>query len=87
MNTRRKDREGHYTGETNPAPFTNSSMLSMLRPSGSFEKYMAVKFYFLFIYLFLKDELFMQRFKRHGRYISTEQLLIPEKEKHLCVPG
>jgi hypothetical protein len=64
MNTRRKDREGHYTGETNPAPFTNSSMLSMLRPSGSFEKYMAVKFYFLFIYLFLKDELFMQRFKK-----------------------
>ncbi|MDX7509905.1 hypothetical protein GFB57_04965 [Citrobacter sp. S39] len=64
MNTRRKDREGHYTGEINPVSFTNRSMLSMLRPSGSFEKYMAVKFYFLFMYMFLKDELFIQRFKK-----------------------
>jgi hypothetical protein len=64
MNTRRKDRNGHYTGETNPASFTNSNMLSMLRPTGFFEKYMAVKFYFLFMYLSLRDELFIQRFKK-----------------------
>lgn len=64
MNTRRKDREGHYTGETNPASFTNCSMLAMLRPSGSIEQYMAVKFYYLFMYLFLRDELFIQRFKK-----------------------
>lgn len=62
MSTRRKDHEGHYTGEVNPSSSADSTMLSMLRPSGTFEKYLAVKFSYLF--LFVKDDLFIQRFNK-----------------------
>ncbi|CAM7264042.1 hypothetical protein [Citrobacter portucalensis] len=62
MNTRRKDHEGNYTGEINPPSATDYDMLSMLRPSTASEKYMAVKFSFVFF--FVKDNFFIQRFKK-----------------------
>lgn len=62
MNTRGKLPNGFLSGVINTPPTTDSYMLSMLRPSGSYEKYMAVKFSYIFN--FVKDELFIQRFKK-----------------------
>lgn len=62
MNTRKKMPDGSLSDILNAPSITENNMLSMLRPSGSYEKYMAVKFSHIFN--FVKDERFIQRFRK-----------------------
>lgn len=62
MRGKRKNPDGTYSDYLNVPSETNSNMLSALRPSGAYEKYMAVKFSYIF--KFVKDDLFIQRFKK-----------------------
>lgn len=62
MNTRKKMPDGSLSDVLNAPSITEYNMLSMLRPSGSYEKYMAVKFSHIFN--FVKDERFIQRFRK-----------------------
>lgn len=58
MRGKRKNPDGTYSDYLNVPSETNSNMLSALRPSGAYEKYMAVKFSYIF--KFVKDDLFIQ---------------------------
>lgn len=62
MRGKRKNPDGTYSDCFNTPSDTNSNMLSVLRPSSTYEKYMAVKFSYIF--KFVKDDLFIQRFKK-----------------------
>ncbi|EAX5860697.1 hypothetical protein ABC356_000475 [Salmonella enterica] len=62
MRGKRKKPDGTYSDCLNVPSETDSNMLSALRPSGAYEKYMAVKFSYIF--KFVKDDLFIQRFKK-----------------------
>ncbi len=62
MRGKRKNPDGTYSDYLNAPSATDSIMLSALRPSGAYEKYMAVKFSYIF--KFVKDDLFIQRFKK-----------------------
>ncbi|HHS3615514.1 TPA: hypothetical protein ACP7SJ_000418 [Escherichia coli] len=62
MRGKRKNPDGTYSDYLNAPSATDSIILSALRPSGAYEKYMAVKFSYIF--KFVKDDLFIQRFKK-----------------------
>lgn len=62
MSCKRKTVDNTYSDCLNTPSSTDSVMLSELRPSGTYEKYMAVKFSYIF--RFVKDDLFVQRFKK-----------------------
>ncbi|ELI8097092.1 hypothetical protein ACSMDC_12845 [Yersinia enterocolitica] len=62
MRGKRKNPDGTYSDSLNAPSETDSAMFSAFRPSGTYEKYMAVKFSYVF--RFVKDDFFIQRFKK-----------------------
>ncbi len=80
LNTKQKRTlDGTPSAIYNSPPTHHGELLSIFRPSGSYEKYMAIKFMYIFNYV--ADDFFIKRFKKAWEVHKSRKLISINKKK------